>query len=57
MQEEIMGLARAAEERLNELHPDQHREYEMLQEESVRLNQEPRRAGGNKKKQPRRHEA
>jgi intraflagellar transport protein 74 len=40
MQEEIMGLARAAEERLNELHPDQHREYEMLREESVRLNQE-----------------
>jgi len=30
-------LARAAEERLNELHPDQHREYEMLREENGRL--------------------
>jgi len=34
---EINTLARAAEERLNELHPDQHREYEMLREESQHL--------------------
>merc|ERR1719242_1413718 len=30
MQEEIQKIARAAEERLNELHPDQHAEYESL---------------------------
>merc|ERR1719341_1505528 len=38
--DEIGSLARAAEERLNELHPDQHREYEVLREENIRLNSE-----------------
>mmetsp|Transcript_99088 Transcript_99088/g.278517 ORF Transcript_99088/g.278517 Transcript_99088/m.278517 type:complete len:421 (+) Transcript_99088:541-1803(+) len=37
LHEEILSLARAAEERLNELHPDQHREYEMLREENNQL--------------------
>merc|ERR1719188_1828426 len=37
LHEEILTLARAAEERLNELHPDQHREYEMLREENTQL--------------------
>merc|ERR1712217_176293 len=40
MQEEIQKIARAAEERLNELHPDQHAEYESLREESTRLSQD-----------------
>ncbi|CAJ1341578.1 unnamed protein product [Effrenium voratum] len=37
MEQEIGAIARAAEERLNELHPDQRREYEDLREESKRL--------------------
>jgi len=40
MNSEIQALARASEERLNELHPDQHREYEVLREENVSLAQE-----------------
>jgi intraflagellar transport protein 74 len=40
MNEEISSISRAAEERLNELHPDQHREYEVLQEENQHLSQE-----------------
>lgn len=35
--DEINSLSRAAEERLNELHPDQHREYEQLREENHAL--------------------
>jgi len=35
--QEINQLARSNEERLNELHPDQHREYELLREENQRL--------------------
>lgn len=37
MEQEIANIARAAEDRLNELHPDQRREYEELREESKRL--------------------
>ncbi|CAE7225287.1 Ift74 [Symbiodinium sp. CCMP2592] len=37
MEQEIASIARAAEDRLNELHPDQRREYEELREESKRL--------------------
>jgi intraflagellar transport protein 74 len=37
MDQEISAIARSAEERLNELHPDQRREYEDLREESNRL--------------------
>jgi len=37
MEAEIQSISRAAEERLNELHPDQRREYEDLREESSRL--------------------
>uniref|UniRef100_A0A7S4RMS9 Intraflagellar transport protein 74 homolog n=1 Tax=Alexandrium monilatum TaxID=311494 RepID=A0A7S4RMS9_9DINO len=40
MEKEIEGIARAAEDRLNELHPDQRREYEDLREESGRLGPE-----------------
>lgn len=40
MDSEISNIARAAEERLSELHPDQRREYEMLKEENTRLSQE-----------------
>merc|ERR1719401_2219767 len=36
MDTEISNIARAAEERLSELHPDQRREYENLKEESGR---------------------
>merc|ERR1719464_741922 len=38
--QEIASIARAAEDRLNELHPDQRREYEDLREESNRLGRE-----------------
>jgi len=38
--QEIGAIARAAEERLNELHPDQRREYEDLREENGRLGQD-----------------
>lgn len=37
MEQEIQSIARAAEDRLNELHPDQRREYEELREESGRI--------------------
>lgn len=37
MDQEIGAIARAAEDRLNELHPDQRREYEDLREENQRL--------------------
>lgn len=37
MEQEIGAIARQAEERLNELHPDQRREYDELREESKRL--------------------
>lgn len=37
MEQEIASIARAAEDRLNELHPDQRREYEELREESKGL--------------------
>lgn len=37
MDQEIAAIARAAEDRLNELHPDQRREYEDLREENQRL--------------------
>lgn len=37
MEMEINAIARQAEERLSELHPDQRREYEVLREESHRL--------------------
>ncbi|CAK9032171.1 Cadmium/zinc-transporting ATPase HMA2 (Cadmium/zinc-transporting ATPase 3) (Protein HEAVY METAL ATPASE 2) [Durusdinium trenchii] len=37
MEQEITAIARQAEERLNELHPDQRREYDDLREESKRL--------------------
>jgi intraflagellar transport protein 74 len=40
MDSEIDKIARAAEEKLSELHPDQRREYEMLKEENGRLSQE-----------------
>jgi intraflagellar transport protein 74 len=40
MDSEISNIARAADERLSELHPDQRREYEMLKEENARLSQE-----------------
>lgn len=36
MKAEIISMARAAEERLNELHPDQRQEYETLREENHR---------------------
>mmetsp|Transcript_44047 Transcript_44047/g.121917 ORF Transcript_44047/g.121917 Transcript_44047/m.121917 type:complete len:618 (-) Transcript_44047:72-1925(-) len=35
--QEIAAIARAAEDRLNELHPEQRREYEMLREENNRI--------------------
>jgi len=38
--QEIASIARAAEDRLNELHPDQRREYEDLREENGRLGQD-----------------
>jgi intraflagellar transport protein 74 len=37
MDQEIGSIARAAEDRLSELHPDQRREYEELREENGRL--------------------
>lgn len=40
MQQEIQGMTRAAEDRLNELHPDQRREYEDLRSENGTLGQE-----------------
>merc|ERR1719277_2241107 len=40
MDQEIVAIARAAEDRLNELHPDQRREYEELREENSRLDQD-----------------
>lgn len=40
MEQEINSMVRAAEERLNELHPDQRREYEDLQEENKRLSKD-----------------
>uniref|UniRef100_A0A7S1Q1B7 Intraflagellar transport protein 74 homolog n=1 Tax=Alexandrium catenella TaxID=2925 RepID=A0A7S1Q1B7_ALECA len=38
--QEIAAIARVAEDRLNELHPDQRREYEELREENGRLGQD-----------------
>merc|ERR1719263_1230628 len=40
MNSESMAITRAAEERLNELHPDQRHEYEDLREENNHLNRE-----------------
>lgn len=40
MDANIAAITRAADDRLNELHPDQRREYEELREESNRLNSE-----------------
>lgn len=40
MDQEIVSISRAAEDRLNELHPDQRREYEDLREENGRLSHE-----------------
>lgn len=40
MEQEINSMVRAAEERLNELHPDQRKEYEELQEDNCRLSKE-----------------
>mmetsp|Transcript_44480 Transcript_44480/g.127374 ORF Transcript_44480/g.127374 Transcript_44480/m.127374 type:complete len:398 (-) Transcript_44480:58-1251(-) len=40
MDQEIAAIARAAEDRLSELHPDQRREYEDLREENGRLARE-----------------
>mmetsp|Transcript_15509 Transcript_15509/g.33964 ORF Transcript_15509/g.33964 Transcript_15509/m.33964 type:complete len:619 (+) Transcript_15509:77-1933(+) len=40
MEQEMQQIARAAEERLNELHPDQRREYEDLRDENGRLGQD-----------------
>merc|ERR1719398_295142 len=40
IEEEISMIRKAAEDRLNELHPDAREEYENLQEENSRLNQE-----------------
>jgi len=37
---EIGAITRASEERLNELHPDQHREYQVLKEDSLRISGE-----------------
>ena len=37
MEQEIAAIGRQAEERLNELHPDQRREYDEMREESKRL--------------------
>ena len=37
MEQEITAIGRQAEERLNELHPDQRREYDEMREESKRL--------------------
>jgi len=38
--QEITSISRAAEDRLNELHPDQRREYEDLREENGRIGQD-----------------
>merc|ERR1719401_942731 len=40
MDQEISTIARAAEDRLSELHPDQRREYEDFREENKRLVQD-----------------
>lgn len=40
MQQESMAITRAAQERLNELHPDQRREYEGFREENEQLGME-----------------
>merc|ERR1719353_2682569 len=40
MQTEMQAITKGAEERLNELHPDQRHEYERLAEESSRLGRE-----------------
>jgi len=40
MQQEIQSITHAAEDRLNELHPDQRHEYEELREENGRLGTE-----------------